>query len=261
VSRSVTTTTKVPPPRFIPAGSPLLLPAPALTAAWAFAAVSVLLTVLAVGPGLGTAGWVAGLACGAGLAASLHRGLAGTPAGRPGPADRITLARAVLACALAAPVADAVTGRPHAAALVAVPAAVALTLDLADGIVARRTGTASAFGARFDGETDAFLIAVLSLAVAPSAGVWVLALGGARYAFWVAGWCAAFFRAQLPPRYWRKVVTAVVGITLVAAVSGVLPPGLAAAGLVGSALLLAESFGRDVLWLWRRRPAAVDRAG
>jgi hypothetical protein len=81
----------------------------------------------------------------------------------------------------------------------------------------------------------------------------VLALGGARYAFWVAGRCMPALRAQLPPRYWRKVVTAVVGIALVVAVSEVPPPGLSAAGLVVAALLLAESFGRDVVWLWRRR--------
>ena len=35
-------------------------------------------------------------------------------------------------------------------------------LDLVDGWVARRTGTASPFGARFDLETDAALILVLS---------------------------------------------------------------------------------------------------
>ena len=39
--------------------------------------------------------------------------------------------------------------------------AVALTLDLVDGWVARRSNTASNMGARFDGEVDAFLILVL----------------------------------------------------------------------------------------------------
>ena len=48
---------------------------------------------------------------------------------------------------------------------------VALALDWVDGQVARRTGTCSAFGARFDMETDAFLILVLSAyAAADSAG-------------------------------------------------------------------------------------------
>ena len=46
-------------------------------------------------------------------------------------------------------------------------AAVALALDPADGWLARRTGTASALGARFDGEVDAFLILALSVYVAP----------------------------------------------------------------------------------------------
>ncbi len=41
-------------------------------------------------------------------------------------------------------------------ALVALASA-ALVLDAVDGQVARRTGTATALGARFDGEVDAFL--------------------------------------------------------------------------------------------------------
>ena len=43
-------------------------------------------------------------------------------------------------------------------------AAVALVLDAVDGRVARRTGTVHPLGARFDMETDAFLILVLSAA-------------------------------------------------------------------------------------------------
>ena len=41
-------------------------------------------------------------------------------------------------------------------------ASVALILDGVDGKVARRTRNASAFGARFDMEVDAFLILVFS---------------------------------------------------------------------------------------------------
>ncbi|GAA4940924.1 hypothetical protein GCM10023238_03240 [Streptomyces heliomycini] len=43
--------------------------------------------------------------------------------------------------------------------------AVALILDGVDGKVARRTGTSTPLGARFDMEVDAFLILVLSVYV------------------------------------------------------------------------------------------------
>ena len=78
------------------------------------------------------------------------------------------------------------SGRRSVAALVGL-AVVALVLDGVDGWVARRTGTVSALGARFDMEVDAFLILVLSVYVAGSVGPWVLAIGAARYAFWAAG--------------------------------------------------------------------------
>ena len=58
-----------------------------------------------------------------------------------------------------------------------------------------------------------------------------------------------WLRDPLPPRPWRKVVAAVQGVVLVVAAADVLPVGLAAGALVVALALLAESFGRDVLWL------------
>ena len=133
---------------------------------------------------------------------------------------------------------------------------VALVLDAVDGWVARRTGTASPLGAHFDGEVDAFLILVLSVYVARSAGAWVLAIGAARYAFLAAGWLLPWMREPLPPRYWRKVVAATQGIVLAIAAADVLPLALTQAALVVALALLAESFGRDVWWLWSHRHAA-----
>ena len=101
--------------------------------------------------------------------------------------------------------------------------AVALVLDDVDGRVARRTGTASPLGARFDMEVDAFLILVLSVYVARSVGSWVLAIGLARYAYVAAGWVLPWLREPVPPRYWGKVVAAIQGIVLTIAASGVLP--------------------------------------
>lgn len=124
----------------------------------------------------------------------------------------------------------------------------ALLLDAVDGWVARCTNSASELGARFDMEVDAFLLLVLSAFVSQSLGIWVLSIGLMRYAFVVAGWIFPWLRAQLPYRYWRKVVTAVQGIALTVAIFGLRP--VIDVVFVASALaLLVESFGRDVIWL------------
>jgi phosphatidylglycerophosphate synthase len=211
-----------------------------------------LLAALAATVGLDGAGWVVGAACGVIVDAALARGLIRDGSDRLSPADWVTLARATLAVGVAALAADSFGGDAPVATLVAL-AAVALALDCVDGRVARRTGTASSLGGHLDGEVDAFLILVLAVYVAPSSGAWVLAIGAARYAFLAAGWLFEWMRAPLPRRDWRKVVAATQGITLTIAAAGVLPLGLTRAVLAAALVLLAESFGRDVWWLWRRR--------
>ena len=211
-----------------------------------------LLGALDLTVGLSVLGWTVGLASGVVTTAAVAQGLTLSGADAFGPADLVTLTRAVLACAVAALVGDSFVRQSVTAALVAI-AVVALVLDAVDGWVARRTRTASAFGARFDGEVDAFLILVLSVYVARSVGAWVLAIGAARYLFAAAGWALPWLRAQLPARYWRKVVAATAGIALVLAAADVSPRWLAFAALALALTLLAESFGRDVWWLWRTR--------
>ena len=121
--------------------------------------------------------------------AALARGLSRHHSDRLGPADWVTLARATLAVGVAALTADSFD-QPAPVTMLVTLSVVALALDWVDGWVARRNGTTS-LGARFDGEVDAFLILVLSVYVARSAGAWVLAIGAARYAFLAAGWFAA----------------------------------------------------------------------
>jgi len=164
------------------------------------------------------------------------------------PANWITFVRALLAVTVA------VIGPTQLGLTLVV---VALALDWVDGQVARRTGTCSAFGARFDMETDAFLILVLSVYAAAALGWWVLLIGAARYLLWLAERVLPWLRRPVPPRYWRKVVAAVQGIVLAVAVSGVLPSAWSAGLLVGALALLAESFGRDVWWLWQSRDEEV----
>ena len=212
-------------------------------------------TVALSGAGLSPAGWAVGVTCGVITNAALTIGRQHYRADRLTRADWVTLARAAVAFGVAALVVDSF-GEPVPVATLVPLAALALALDAVDGWVARRTRTGK-LGAQFDGEVDAFLILVLSVYVARSAGAWVLAIGTARYAFLAAGWPLRWMRAPLPPRFWRKVVAAAQGIVLTVAAAGVLPAGVTTGALVVALVLLSESFGRDVLWLWRSRAATI----
>jgi phosphatidylglycerophosphate synthase len=218
-----------------------------------------LLAVVAGTAGLDAAGWVVGAACAVIMAAALARGLARRHGGRLGPASWLTLARATLAVGVAALAADSFAHDTPVALLVTL-AAVALALDAADGWVARRTGTATGLGARFDGEADAFLILALSVYVAPAYGAWVLAIGAARYLFGVGEWLLPWMRAPLPPRRWRRIVAAAQGIVLTVAAAEVLSRALTQALLVAALAALAASVGECVWWLSRHRDAARDQA-
>jgi phosphatidylglycerophosphate synthase len=223
-----------------------------------------LLAVLDRTVGLGGAGWLVGVVSGLTLNAALARALRRDPSARLGPAGWVTLTRATLTVGVAALTAASFERNVAVATLVML-ASLALALDFVDGRLARRTGTESALGAKLDGEVDAFLILVLSIEVAPSVGAWVLVIGLARYAFFAAGWVLPWMRAPLPRRDWRKTVTASQGIALVIAASGVLPSWANRLLLAVALAMLAESFGRDVWWLWRHRgdapaPLAARRA-
>jgi len=211
-----------------------------------------LLTALAVGVGLGPAGWLTGAAYAMVTWLVLGRALRRAEMPLLGPANQVTLARAALVGGVAALVADSLR-RPVPVAVLVTLAIVALVLDAVDGQVARRTGTTSALGARFDMEVDAILVLVLSVFVARSLGGWVLAIGAFRYGFVAAAWALPWLKASLPPRFSRKTVAAIQGIVLAVASSGVLPGPLAIGTVALALALLVWSFGRDIGWLWRVR--------
>jgi phosphatidylglycerophosphate synthase len=213
-------------------------------------ATAALLGVVSATAGLGVAGWIAGLATGS--AATILIATARRRSDQPTihPADWVTLTRAVL-CAGVAGLAAASFIRPVSVTALVILSAVALALDAVDGQVARRTGTATSVGRSIDGEVDAFLILLLSIFVSRSYGSWVLVIGAARYALLLAGWLIPWLAAPLPPRYWRKVVAAVQGIVLTVAASGLLGLGTGLIAVAAALLLLAESFGHDVIWLYR----------
>src|SRR6201996_5689384 len=226
------------------------LPPIRLTAALGLLVTAALLGVLSATAGLGAAGWITGLVAGTAAPVLLvaARGRSDDPAIHP--ADWVTLTRMVLMAGVAGLVAQSF-GRPVSITALVTLSAVALALDAVDGQVARRTGTATPLGARIDGEADAFLILVLSIAVSQNYGGWVLAIGAARCVFLLAGWLIPWLRAPLAPRVWRKVVAAVQGIALTVAASGVTSRLVGMIAVAVALVLLAESFGRDVISLYR----------
>jgi phosphatidylglycerophosphate synthase len=211
----------------------------------------VLLCGLSARVGLGPVGWLAGIAYGVGLWALLTAAVRRAEVSTLGPADLVTLARAALVGGVTALVADGLWSGDTAVVPLVVTATVALVLDAVDGQVARRSGTASALGARFDMEVDSFLVLVLSVHVAALLGPWVLAIGVMRYAFVAASWIAPWMRSPLPTRYSAKAVAALQGIVLVVAASEVPPQPLTVALVCAALAMLVWSFGRDVVWLWR----------
>jgi len=178
------------------------------------------------------------------------------PAARQGLgwANRITLLRAALIAIVAGVVVYPDFIQRHAEGIAAL-SLLALSLDGIDGWVARRTGSSSAFGARFDMELDAFFIVVLctALIALEKVGAWVLAIGLIRYAFMIAGMYSPWLNRALPDSYFRKTVC----VWQVATLMVCLLPFVGSAWATGFALvaaaLLMLSFGRDVVWLWRRQ--------
>jgi len=223
----------------------------------ALAGEALLLAVLAATAGVGLAGIFAGAGYATALCLLLAHAL-GPDTRSLGPANVVTLVRAVLIGGVTAQVADGLaTGTVHVPVLVSL-ACVALALDGVDGQVARRTHTVSPLGARFDMEADASLLLVLSVHVATEFGLWVLAIGAMRYLWLAAGrllW--PWLRAPLPARYSAKVVAVAQAIALIVAGSGLLS-ATSATGLLAMALgLLLWSFGVSGVQLWQRH-AGLD---
>ncbi|MDH6696762.1 CDP-alcohol phosphatidyltransferase family protein [Streptomyces sp. MAA16] len=219
-----------------------------------------LLALLGSAIGLGPAGWLTGIAFAVATWAVLSRALHRTRPRSFGPANRVTLGRATLVGGVTALVADSFESAPPVTVFVGLTA-VALILDGVDGKVARRTGTSTPLGARFDMEVDAFLILVLSVYVSTRLGPWVLLIGGMRYAFVAAAWVLPWLNAPLPPSTARKTVAALQGVLLLLAASGCLPFWATCAVTSIALATLVWSFGRDVLWLRETSRTVADGVG
>ena len=214
--------------------------------------VASLLAALDAKVGLGVPALVTGAVLTVLLWLLLERGLRRDGLAHLGPANTVTLVRAGLVVAITALVVQSWSGDVPRSVVVAL-STVALALDFVDGRLARARGAVTALGAAFDMETDAFLILVLSVYVVPVAGAWVLLIGLARYLLLLATAAWPWLGGPVPPRAWAKVVAAVQGVVLVVAAAEVLPTAWAQALLAAALVLLLESFGRQVITLWRHR--------
>jgi phosphatidylglycerophosphate synthase len=187
---------------------------------------------------------------------SLHTNNFSRAIPRPfGAANWVTFARALFAVALLIFAVGAIwQGVPVSVAVrwfIVAVAAVSLFLDGLDGYLARRLAQASAFGARFDMETDALTMLALAFAVwaAGQAGAWVLAGGAMRYIFIVAGLLWPAVAAPLPPRKRRQTVCVIQLVALIVALVPVVPLLAGSAVCLAGLILLGYSFGVDLVWL------------
>jgi len=179
------------------------------------------------------------------------------PFPRFGAANLITTVRLILVALVAGLVLEPASA--NVAWFIVALAMVGAVLDGVDGWLARRTGLSSALGARFDMETDALFILLLSLLVwrHDKAGIWVVGCGLMRYAFVAAGWVLPWMAGRLTPTLRGKTVAVMQLAGLGLALTPVVTPP--ASTLVAALTLaaLAWSFAVDVGRLWRQR---ADRA-
>ena len=170
---------------------------------------------------------------------------------RVGYANLVTSGRLVLVVFVASLASQPVV--PAVAWTAVVVSTIAALLDIADGWIARRTGTATAFGARFDMEVDAVLIIVLAgLAwVWGKAGAWVLLSGLLRYAFVGGGWLLPWLRNPLPPSLRRKTICVVQIVALIVVLGPIVRTPLSTLIAALGLAILGYSFVVDTLWLWR----------
>jgi phosphatidylglycerophosphate synthase len=174
-------------------------------------------------------------------------------------ADVVTLVRGLGVCFLAGLALQALAGGLTKRALLTmiIIGTMCLLLDGVDGWVARARSEASAFGARFDVETDAAMLAVLSVTVAALgiAGWWVLAIGAMRYGYVATSLFVPALRTPLPYRYSGKVIAVIQAVALLAALSVGLThvePWMSTTFLLAALAALCWSFGSSVIWQLRR---------
>lgn len=173
------------------------------------------------------------------------------PYPRFGPANSVTTIRTMLVALVAGLIGG--PAAPEVLWFAIALTALAAGLDGVDGWLARRTRMVSEFGARFDMETDALLIMVLSALVwqQGKAGAWVLLCGLMRYGFVAAGWRLPWLTRPLRSTRRGKTVAVVQFVGLSVALAPIVPSPQSAVVAAVTLAALVWSFAIDVMWLKR----------
>lgn len=131
--------------------------------------------------------------------------------------------------------------------LILIPAVSVLLMDGLDGYFARRLKLSSEFGARFDMESDAFFILVLSCIVYVYYidSFFVLLIGGMRYIYVALSYFFDFLNNPLKERYSRKVFCVIQIMALILPFTGFFNTLFLYNILFLSFSLLLFSFSRD----------------
>lgn len=170
-----------------------------------------------------------------------------------GPADQVTLSRAAIAGGCATLLAGALlSSAPVLTWPMFALGVTALVLDAVDGLVARATLTSTVAGARFDMETDAAILMLLSVVISVALVPWAWVIGAMRYIFAALSLVRPAWRAPLPRRPSRRVIAAGQGLALGIALAPFVGEMIASIVLAAAAAALFYSFGRDALALERR---------
>lgn len=182
------------------------------------------------------------------------------PSGPFGPANRVTLVRAVFVCLVGGVIVFppmSVAETTLVAWVTVAIAALAEGLDAVDGWVARRRKVTSAFGARFDMETDSLFVLLLAILVwrFDKAGSWIIAAGALRYAFALALWLWPRLRQPLRPSPRRQAVCVAMVLALIVCLAPPVTPVIATPIAAAAVALLAWSFAVDSIWIWHNRPS------
>ncbi len=162
-----------------------------------------------------------------------------TPSGAFGLANAVTALRLVFILTLGA--------LAHATpAYWLAPLVLALfALDGVDGLLARRRGASSEFGAQFDMETDALLVMTVSLLLFESGkcGAWVLSAGLWRYAYVLCLFLVPARSGEMPHSRFGRYAFAVLMVGLIAGLA--LPGSFGCVSAAIGAGAVAVSFARS----------------
>ena len=136
---------------------------------------------------------------------------------------------------------------------------ISLVLDGLDGYLARLLNQISEFGAKFDLETDTFLLLLLSFSLYKdlNANVTVFLIPFYRYVFFILQFKFKWLKASLPESMRRRFICFFVTFLLIISHFSSFPTHLVDGFINLSILLITFSFLEDIIWLYRKEYSQI----